>query len=213
MSKNLKVLGIGVLLIALAVGGWFLYTVSQSQNGAELTQNNIENQKQEQGKQESEGQVEELKTKNIDTSSWKEYCNQEYGFCVKYPENWRVEKMKFATMLPAPLPINCKKTPEKCPFDGVQFFSENSSVYTESTFFSVIVLKNDELKTKNGWYINKIEGNEFAPGDICHFVYTEELNDQEKILVSTSRSHKSECNEEQKDKLLDAVVESIKIIK
>jgi uncharacterized protein YneF (UPF0154 family) len=97
MSKNLKVLGIGVLLIALAVGGWFLYTVSQSQNSAELTQNNIENQKQEQGQQESEGQVEELKTENIDTSSWKEYCNQEYGFCVKYPtQNYRVDDNNLA---------------------------------------------------------------------------------------------------------------------
>ena len=91
MNKNLKVLGVGVLLIGLAVAGWFLYTVSQSQNSAELTQNNIENQKQEQRKQESEGQVEELKTENIDTSNWKEYCNQKYGFCVKYPEEWEVK--------------------------------------------------------------------------------------------------------------------------
>ncbi len=26
----------------------------------------------------------------IDTSNWKEYCNEEYGFCVKYPEGWEV---------------------------------------------------------------------------------------------------------------------------
>ena len=91
MSKNLKVLGAVVLLIGLSVAGWFLYTVSQSQNGVELTQNNTENQKQEQGKQESEGQIEELKIEDIDTSNWKEYCNQEYGFCVKYPnKNYRV---------------------------------------------------------------------------------------------------------------------------
>jgi hypothetical protein len=90
MNKNLKVLGIGVLLIGLAVVGWFLYTVSQSQNGVKLTQNNIENQKQEQGKQKSEGQIEELKTEDIDTSNWKIYRNEELGFSFKYPTEWLV---------------------------------------------------------------------------------------------------------------------------
>ena len=28
---------------------------------------------------------------SIDTSNWQEYCNQEYGFCVKYPQGWEVE--------------------------------------------------------------------------------------------------------------------------
>ncbi len=28
---------------------------------------------------------------DIDTSNWKEYCNEEYGFCVKYPEGWEVK--------------------------------------------------------------------------------------------------------------------------
>ena len=26
----------------------------------------------------------------VDTYDWKEYCNEEYGFCVKYPEEWEV---------------------------------------------------------------------------------------------------------------------------
>ncbi len=30
---------------------------------------------------------------SIDTSNWQEYCNQEYGFCVKYPEGWAVENI------------------------------------------------------------------------------------------------------------------------
>ncbi len=28
---------------------------------------------------------------SIDTSNWQEYCNQEYGFCVKYPQGWATE--------------------------------------------------------------------------------------------------------------------------
>jgi len=27
---------------------------------------------------------------SIDTSNWQKYCNQEYGFCVKYPQGWAV---------------------------------------------------------------------------------------------------------------------------
>ncbi len=32
---------------------------------------------------------------SIDTSNWQEYCNQEYGFCVKYPQGWEVEKKRY----------------------------------------------------------------------------------------------------------------------
>jgi len=27
---------------------------------------------------------------SIDTSNWQEYCNKEHGFCVKYPQGWKV---------------------------------------------------------------------------------------------------------------------------
>ncbi len=29
---------------------------------------------------------------DIDTSNWKEYCNEEYGFCVKIPESFALDK-------------------------------------------------------------------------------------------------------------------------
>jgi hypothetical protein len=46
INKNLKVLGIGVLLIGLAVAGWFLVT-GQSQKNADKMQNDMESQKVE----------------------------------------------------------------------------------------------------------------------------------------------------------------------
>jgi len=62
MSKNLKVLGIGVLLIGLAVTGWFLVT-GQSQKTADKTQNNnMESQDTKQSvKSEEQKRVEKLK--------------------------------------------------------------------------------------------------------------------------------------------------------
>ncbi len=34
-------------------------------------------------------------TTNIDTSAWQEYCNEEYGFCVKYPSNMTRKNIHF----------------------------------------------------------------------------------------------------------------------
>jgi hypothetical protein len=105
MSKNLKVLGMGVLLIGLAVAGWFLVT-GQSQKNADKTQDNMKSQKAEmkndvemvESKEQKqvakndadEGgeQIERLKAEDIDTSNWKTYRNEEYGFEVKYPEEY-----------------------------------------------------------------------------------------------------------------------------
>ncbi len=60
------------------------------ENDENESKQDIENQ--EEDNQNNQEKVEELKVEDIDTSNWKEYCNQEYGFCVKYPEGWKVKK-------------------------------------------------------------------------------------------------------------------------
>jgi hypothetical protein len=99
MGNNFKILGVIVLVTVLGAAGW-LFVTKQSQNGADLTQKGVEvknNNRQEEkqvvkedGQKQGEEKVEELKTTDIDTSNWKTYRNEEFGFEVKYPEGWEI---------------------------------------------------------------------------------------------------------------------------
>ncbi len=87
----------GIILGLAVIAGGFL--VWQNGNNKQQAKNSKQQErqisKQEKNNQENQkDEIEELKVENIDTSNWKEYCNKEYGFCVKYPEGWKVEKEK-----------------------------------------------------------------------------------------------------------------------
>ncbi len=88
MKKKILVTSLIIIGLAVVAGGF--YIASQSQNNADLTQTDTEHKEIKQNnnqKDNQENEVKELKAENIDTSNWKEYCNKEYGFCVKYPES------------------------------------------------------------------------------------------------------------------------------
>ena len=164
MNKNLKVLGVGVLLIGLAVAVWFLVT-GQSQKIVKKTQNNMESQKvemksdvevvkgeeQEQVRkndaEENKGEMEGLQIEDIDTSNWKEYCNQEYGFCVKYPEEYY---------------LNISNGPGGIEISKDKFYSPDSKafiIYTEDfididDFLKHSIKKYDNL-TNTSWLFGK----------------------------------------------------------
>ncbi len=107
MKKILLTIGI-LTLTALAGTLWYLQnnknettvpTVSVVIN--EKTNNNAEKlQTKETSKQAekkiSDGNEKVLTEKDandeIDTSNWKEYCNEKYGFCVRYPRKWTYEE-------------------------------------------------------------------------------------------------------------------------
>ena len=113
MNKDLKVLGIGVLLIGLAVAWWFL-VAGQSQKTADKTQGSEDGQNIERKNMsiENKGEewimeskieeqkirefidslpeisFEELGYKQMDMANWNIYKNEKLGFEVKYPQSW-----------------------------------------------------------------------------------------------------------------------------
>jgi hypothetical protein len=212
MGDNFKILGVVVLVVALGVAGWF-FSIKQSQKNTEVKNENQQEEKQvvkEDSQKQGEEKVEELKTTDIDTSNWKTYRNEEFGFEVKYLEEWEVEKMKFATIWPAPVPVNCKKTPEKCPFEGVQLFNLNSQD-DKIKYITIKVLASDEEYGLNdGYNAYKTSGSEFAPGDYCLFSYVKKIKNERNLLITTSIYSNDRCDKDVHNKLFDGVINSIK---
>lgn len=73
MNKKALILSIPMMLAVLLLGGWFLFRepqkIPESQNPPQ--------------------KPEDIKpSANIDTSNWKTYRNEEYGFELKYPDSW-----------------------------------------------------------------------------------------------------------------------------
>ncbi len=102
MNKRNLIIGI-VILIAL-VGGVVLWQQKNSQQETkQRTNKEITKQTQEQKiKEQSNAQNQtidgELKPEEkIDTSSWKTYRNEEFGFEFKYPKDWEVQRLKNVT--------------------------------------------------------------------------------------------------------------------
>ena len=166
-KKNL--ITIGIILILAAVAGGFYVASRQTQNNADLTQTGAErtrngaernntgqNTNAEKTEQENRiaGNQEE-----IDTSDWQEYCNQEYGFCVKYPQGWKIERVfnKTRTFL-----IEIKPRDDKTLLRFiVNVFNnkeKNTIMSLENWFNSQQKIASDykKFKTKNDFSVNCI---------------------------------------------------------
>jgi len=104
MNKKTITILIIILVVAIAGGFWFVnngqnrvYTGQESKvQSQKQVEQQATNEKEQIAKQDNQikeediekQNIEELKLEEIDTSDWKEYCNEEYGFCLKYPRDW-----------------------------------------------------------------------------------------------------------------------------
>ncbi len=145
MNKKTIII-LGIIILAIIAGSfWFL------QKGNVQEKNNI---KKEEIKtvtnkakdinvaiSDSEQNIEKLSFDEVDTSNWKTYQNEEFGFEVRYPNEWKYEfkQNNYGDTLII-RPISC---------------SDTYGYYEDDCDDLVIVLitdySNDKLKTISGW--------------------------------------------------------------
>ncbi len=211
MNKRNLIIGI-IVLIAL-VGGVVLWSQKNNkQDTKQQTKKEVAEQTQEQKtiqeQRDNQNQTSgELKPEEkINTSDWKTYCNKEYGFCVKYPEGWKVEKFKSPTKFDAPAPVDCNKTPEKCPYELILFSAENQDNYSHIRAFSVRGVKEDNFNCDERGVLSFDRGSEFAPG--CHLTYTLKIG--KRCMVVGASDELAGCDEKNIDMLFKKIISTIK---
>lgn len=89
-----------------------------------------------------------FKTFSGDTSNWKMYRNEEYGFEVRYPEDAEVETF-YSNGIGSP--VDCKKTPEKCLNFSIKIQNKKGeNLITMETFPKELPRKNDTNEEDSG---------------------------------------------------------------
>lgn len=88
-----------LLLLILVVAGITSYSIYWSNTisliSEEIIPEEILFEKEELPQEEKEVSEEATTTEPIDTSDWKTYRNEEYGFEVKYPSDWKYRDWKY----------------------------------------------------------------------------------------------------------------------
>lgn len=86
---NKKILTI-VIILAFTATAVFLSVreVRKQEKEQRISQEIV--QKERKVEEKNDKELEELELEEIDTSNWKTYRNEEYGFEVKYPEGWEI---------------------------------------------------------------------------------------------------------------------------
>lgn len=104
-----------------------------------------------------------VQTKSSSPANWKTYSNTEYGFEIKYPQNWVAEEF-FSAGIGAP--FDCKVTPDKCKNFSVKFSSPDKTIQpivleTSQKVSGEPATKNSDAVESPTWGKN-ISGQEFT---------------------------------------------------
>ena len=114
-----------------------------------LEKQNKERTAQMQNKQDEPKQLDNFgQNSDIDTSNWKMYRNEEYGFEVRYPEDAEVETF-YSNGIGSP--VDCKKTPEKCLNFSMKIQNKKGeNLITMETFSKELPIKNNTNEENSG---------------------------------------------------------------
>ena len=147
MSKKILILAT-IFILAALVGG-VLWVAKEKSERMTLEKQNKERTAQMQNKQDEPKQLDNFgQNSDIDTSNWKMYRNEEYGFEVRYPEDAEVETF-YSNGIGSPL--DCKKTPEKCLNFSIKIQNKKGeNLITMETFSKELPIKNNTNEENSG---------------------------------------------------------------
>lgn len=212
MNKKIIVAVILFLSFTVLIGVfWFMKTQKENSNKEILQEEAVA--------QEGNHEQQETDMEKIDTSNWQTYRNEEYGFEVKYPENWKTKKFKSSCLGLGDCAIDCNKTPEECDIVGFSFYDENN-VKLESVSISVVPENQKKMSELNniksqwmqgmfgGCYVTtriNADKNEFLLGS---FRSATNLNDAE-----TTKKENDLCEKNMLNPFFNGIVKSFIAIK
>ena len=147
MSKKILILAT-IFILAALVGG-VLWVAKEKSERMALEKQNKERTAQMQNKQDEPKQLDNFgQNSDIDTSNWKMYRNEEYGFEVRYPEDAEVETF-YSNGIGSP--VDCKKTPEKCLNFSMKIQNKKGeNLITMETFSKELPIKNNTSEENSG---------------------------------------------------------------
>jgi len=147
MSKKILILAT-IFILAALVGG-VLWVAKEKSERMALEKQNKERTAQMQNKQDEPKQLDNFgQNSDIDTSNWKMYRNEEYGFEVRYPEDAEVETF-YSNGIGSP--VDCKKTPEKCLNFSMKIQNKKGeNLITMETFSKELPIKNNTNEENSG---------------------------------------------------------------
>ncbi len=132
MNKK-TIITISIILgLTVIVGGFLILQKTRNQGMVNNQNNNKQIRRKpeltDQDRAKMKAEIDELHKNPIDTSNWKEYCNQEYGFCLKYPENWMYTERYNKNGIFGFVVYECKKednrSDEECSYVRISAYSD-----------------------------------------------------------------------------------------